>query len=637
LFTDERHGIRMDASTKEYLHETAAMAYADGFAASNYTITGTGSSNADAQIDIGNGVCYDQDVKVEITHSNTPTANTWQQDLQGPARIPVVYHSGATGAWRVDAVRDYPFKNGTSLVTYNLNTAGTWSTPDATNTYYVAYWIVATNFLNTPIISVMGQRQDNKLSDAITNNTWGSLNLTNFPAEEFRPLYRVIVRTGSAYTNTPKAYFTDVADFRLSIVSPAGAISAVNAFTTVAVSGQSDIIADTATDTLTLVAGSGITLTTDAATDSVTIASSSSGTINSGASGAMAFYPSPGGTVIDDTLLTYSQAVGIQTITSTDALALVSNNTVDIDAAGAIDFTPGNNTNISLNTTGTGVVSIGGLKILNAAEIQNGGSGVIIDTGTVGITSATNTDIYITPNGTGKLNVIGDVNIGDTTAGVTVMSNWNNSSTFILLKNRNTSGVGQINIGNNDIEIAAGTGTHTGSIILKTGGSGRSVAVGDGTNQALITSAIPLVGTSDLRIAAGTGGAIVLGSATNSNITITPNGTGETIIGNLVATEIIVANGNTGAATLTPNAALGAVQSYTVTGNITLNAFGTPLAGQSITLIMTIGGSGSYVLTSTMKWAGGSKTISTAVGAIDIITVYYDGTTYFASLSKGFV
>ncbi len=129
----------------------------------------------------------------------------------------------------------------------------------------------------------------------------------------------------------------------------------------------------------------------------------------------------------------------------------------------------------------------------------------------------------------------------------------------------------------------------------------------------------------------------MLGSASNSNITITPNGNGETIIGNLVATEIIVANGNTGAATLTPNAALGAVQSYTVTGNITLNAFGTPLAGQSITLILTIGGSGSYVLTSTMKWAGGSKTISTAVGAVDIITVYYDGTNYWASLSKGFV
>ena len=47
-------------------------------------------------------------------------------------------------------------------------------------------------------------------------------------------------------------------------------------FKTIAVSGQSDVVADSATDTLTLVAGSNITLTTDASADSVTIASSGS-------------------------------------------------------------------------------------------------------------------------------------------------------------------------------------------------------------------------------------------------------------------------------------------------------------------------------------------------------------------------
>ena len=411
-----------------------------------------------------------------------------------------------------------------------------------------------------------------------------------------------------------------------------------NSFETISVNGVTNVVADSTTDTLTLLASGSVTLTANAGADSITISSSASGVVNSGASGALAFYPSPGGAIVDDTLITYSQSVGIQTLTSTNALALISNDTVDIDAADAIDFTPGVDTNISLNTTGTGVVVIGGLGALTAASISNGGSGVVIDGGgTVGMTNATNADIYITPVGTGKLIVANDMNIGKGAAGVTVLSNWNNSNTFILFKNRNASGVGQVEIKNNNVEISAGTGSNTGDIVLKTGGSGRSVAVGDGTNQALITSAIPLVGTSDLKVAAGTGGAIVLGSASNSNITITPNGTGETIINNLVATEIIVANGNTGAATLTPNAALGAVQSYTVTGNITLNAFGTPLAGQSITLIMTIGGAGSFTLTSSMKWAGGSKTISTAVGAIDIITVYYDGTTYFASLSKGFV
>ena len=58
-----------------------------------------------------------------------------------------------------------------------------------------------------------------------------------------------------------------------------GSISAGgNAFGTIAVSGQSDVVADSNSDTLTLVAGSNITLTTNASGDSVTIASSGGGT-----------------------------------------------------------------------------------------------------------------------------------------------------------------------------------------------------------------------------------------------------------------------------------------------------------------------------------------------------------------------
>jgi plastocyanin len=49
-----------------------------------------------------------------------------------------------------------------------------------------------------------------------------------------------------------------------------------NTFSTVAVAGQSSIVADSATDTLTLVAGTGITLTTDAATDTITITGTAS-------------------------------------------------------------------------------------------------------------------------------------------------------------------------------------------------------------------------------------------------------------------------------------------------------------------------------------------------------------------------
>lgn len=52
-----------------------------------------------------------------------------------------------------------------------------------------------------------------------------------------------------------------------------------NAFGTITVSGQSDVVAEQASDTLTLVAGSGISLTTNAGSDSVTITASGGSTV----------------------------------------------------------------------------------------------------------------------------------------------------------------------------------------------------------------------------------------------------------------------------------------------------------------------------------------------------------------------
>jgi len=60
--------------------------------------------------------------------------------------------------------------------------------------------------------------------------------------------------------------------------------SASNSFETIAVSGQSNVVADSGTDTLTLVAGSNMTITTDASTDTITFASTASGSGGSSSS-----------------------------------------------------------------------------------------------------------------------------------------------------------------------------------------------------------------------------------------------------------------------------------------------------------------------------------------------------------------
>ena len=104
--------------------------------------------------------------------------------------------------------------------------------------------------------------------------------------------------------------------------------------------------------------------------------------------------------------------------------------------------------------------------------------------------------------------------------------------------------------------------------------------------------------------------------------------------------ETVVALGNqSGDISSSLNVDNGTIYSVTATGGITINSLGNAVAGTSFTLIITQDGTGSRTLTagSNIKWAGGLKTLSTAGNAIDVISFFYDGTTYFASLGRGFV
>ena len=66
--------------------------------------------------------------------------------------------------------------------------------------------------------------------------------------------------------------------FPASLPAVSGAnLTGINVFKTIAVSGQSDVVADSISDTVTFVAGSNMTLTTNAAGDSITFASTGGG------------------------------------------------------------------------------------------------------------------------------------------------------------------------------------------------------------------------------------------------------------------------------------------------------------------------------------------------------------------------
>jgi hypothetical protein len=116
-----------------------------------------------------------------------------------------------------------------------------------------------------------------------------------------------------------------------------------NSFATISVAGQTNVVADSSTDILTLVAGTGITLTTNAATDTITVASGFNQSLNT--TDAVVF-----NSVIASTLT--SNGVGTPTYTSASDFIFNTGNSI-----GALVL----NGDLAV----TGVATLGNLGIAN--------------------------------------------------------------------------------------------------------------------------------------------------------------------------------------------------------------------------------------------------------------------------------
>ena len=155
------------------------------------------------------------------------------------------------------------------------------------------------------------------------------VNLTALNATELTSGTVPVLRLGASGTRNATTYLRG--DNTWATVAGGGAS---DSFATIAVAGQSSIVADSATDTLTLVAGTGITITTDAGTDTVTITNSGSAS-NSFSTVAVSGQSNVAADSSTDTLtLEAGTGISITTDAGTDTVTIT--NTV---AAGATAFT----------------------------------------------------------------------------------------------------------------------------------------------------------------------------------------------------------------------------------------------------------------------------------------------------------
>ena len=155
------------------------------------------------------------------------------------------------------------------------------------------------------------------------------VNLTALNATQLTSGTVPVLRLGASGTRDATTYLRG--DNTWATVAGGGAS---DSFATIAVAGQSSVVADSATDTLTLVAGTGITITTDAGTDTVTITNSGSAS-NSFSTVAVSGQSNVAADSSTDTLtLEAGTGISITTDAGTDTVTIT--NTV---AAGATAFT----------------------------------------------------------------------------------------------------------------------------------------------------------------------------------------------------------------------------------------------------------------------------------------------------------
>ena len=238
---------------------------------------------------------------------------------------------------------------------------------------------------------------------------------------------------------------------------------------------------------------------------------------------------------------------------------------------------------------------------------QLGGS---LDVNGFNITSASG-DIAITPGGTGQISLDGQKwPASDGNANETLM----------------TDGAGNLSYTPFIKEITAGTGisinTDSAGIIEinSTASGGDNVAEGDNISISQPDSS----GSKTISLRSTLNQPINGGDQQLSDLFFKNYG------------EFVYTSGST-TGTISPNPHNGVVQKITLTGSITINGLATTTTGDSVTMIIKQPSSGGpYTLSSTMKFAGGSKTLSTGANEIDVLTIFYDGTDYLASLSTNF-
>lgn len=339
------------------------------------------------------------------------------------------------------------------------------------------------------------------------------------------------------------------------------------------------------------------------------------------------------GTITANTIVPVVSAGVNYTVTTANLQTYVNANIVSNNISAGVVSATGNITGAYFLGNGSQLTGLPA-TYANANVVTllaNFGSNTVSTTGNVttgNITSTTITGTSLAGNGSAlsnltAANVIGNVAtaVFASTAGTAAIANT--AATAVSATTASTvTGNAQGNI----TSVGTLTGLNvTGNVVVYSGNVTADYFLGNGSQ---LTGVVSSYGNSNV--------STLLANFGSNTISTTGNITSGAIISGNVYTEF---TGNIAfSGSVTPVYTSGSVQKFTATSNFTLNApTGMPTGG-SVTLIITQDATGSRIMTANAayKFAYAVRTLSTTPNAIDVMSIFYDGTNYLCNLVKGY-
>lgn len=214
---EERHGLKMDGHTHVRLHQKDGTIYVDGLGLIAFNI-GDGSADIDAQFAMEAGAVKDEDILLT------------RDAVASNVGVPVFYKEASAGEWKREFNPSFNFlTTGTGRLAWNEFTGSTWQKAEVPDGHYALIHIFASNDVNYPFISVMGQNSYASITEARDGSLTEISDLVTdgLPFIEFVTVGSIILQTDDNYTNAVKSRVIPVSagvnyvDWRNYNISPA--------------------------------------------------------------------------------------------------------------------------------------------------------------------------------------------------------------------------------------------------------------------------------------------------------------------------------------------------------------------------------------------------------------------------------